>query len=292
MKRLVSTALVLALLGGTSALAAPQDDQRGDRGGRAEQGGRGDRGGERQARPEAARPQAAPQAQTAPQVRVAPQPQQRGPGWEHARERAAPQAQNNVAQPAPQAQAPSGRNPGWNGYRQDRGGPPAAAALQDRPGPGGFNGRDDRYGRDDRDDRGRPGFQGGPNARGPAGPGWERAGRPGARPPAVRPQDRRDRDFDRQRFDPRRWSFDHRPTHRYQWRGYYRVPYGFYPQAWYFGQVLPWSWYTPDYYIDDWSAYGLQPPAYGCEWVREGNDALMVDIYTGRVLSVVYGLFF
>ena len=282
MKRVVSAALVLALLGGTSALGAPQDDHRDNR---------GERGGDRQGRPaEAARPQAAPQARASPQARVAPAPQagatqQRGPGWEHARDRTASQAE------ASQRQPPPGQNPGWNGNHQDRGGPPAVA-LQERVGPGGFNGRDDRNGRYGRDDRGRPGFQGFPDARGPGGPGWEHAGRPGARPPVIRPQDRRDRDFDRPRFDQGRWSFDHRPAHRYQWRGYYRVPYGFYAQSWYFGQVLPWSWYAPDYYIDDWSYYGLQPPAYGCEWVREGNDALMVDVYSGRVLSVVYSLFF
>lgn len=55
---------------------------------------------------------------------------------------------------------------------------------------------------------------------------------------------------------------------------------------------MPGGWYTPNYYVDDWSDYGLQPPAYGCEWVREGDDAVMVDVYTGRVLSVVYGLFY
>ena len=32
-------------------------------------------------------------------------------------------------------------------------------------------------------------------------------------------------------------------------------------------------------------------PPIGCEWVRVGNDALLVDIWTGRVVAVYYGLF-
>jgi len=32
-------------------------------------------------------------------------------------------------------------------------------------------------------------------------------------------------------------------------------------------------------------------PPVGCEWVRVGSDALLVDIWTGEVLSVEYGLF-
>jgi Ni/Co efflux regulator RcnB len=101
------------------------------------------------------------------------------------------------------------------------------------------------------------------------------------------------RDANRPRYDRSQWHFQNRPSHRYHWRGQsYVQPYGFYPHSWAYGEILPWGWYTPNYYIDDWSYYGLEPAPYGCEWVREGADAVLVDVYTGRVLSVEYGLFF
>ncbi|MFI4974566.1 MAG: RcnB family protein, partial [Caulobacterales bacterium] len=70
----------------------------------------------------------------------------------------------------------------------------------------------------------------------------------------------------------------------------------FYPQGWYYenwayGDYLPWGWFGPSYYLD-WNYYGLPPAPAGCEWVREGPDAVLVDVYTGQVLSVYHGLFY
>jgi Ni/Co efflux regulator RcnB len=137
-------------------------------------------------------------------------------------------------------------------------------------------------------DRGRPNDGNFNSQARPGGPGGERGNRQ-----VIRPQDRVDRDHNRPRYDRRNWNFQNRANHHYRWRGpAYVLPYGFYAHSWAYGEVLPWGWYTPNYYIDDWSYYGLEPPPYGYEWVREGNDALLVDIYTGRVVSVEYGLFF
>jgi len=61
-------------------------------------------------------------------------------------------------------------------------------------------------------------------------------------------------------------------------------------QRWSFGDYLPGGWYTNNYYLD-WWAYGLPQPPIGCEWVRVGDDALLVDIWSGEVLSVYYNLF-
>jgi Ni/Co efflux regulator RcnB len=84
-----------------------------------------------------------------------------------------------------------------------------------------------------------------------------------------------------------------RPSQRFHWRGpTWIAPQGFYRHSWVYGEVLPFGWYTPNYYINDWDYYGLEPAPYGCEWVREGSDAVLVDVYTGRVLSVEYGLFY
>lgn len=60
---------------------------------------------------------------------------------------------------------------------------------------------------------------------------------------------------------------------------------------WRYGEVLPWSWYTPNYYLTDYWRYGLSTPPIGMEWVRVGRDALLVDIFTGRVYQVVTYLF-
>ena len=72
--------------------------------------------------------------------------------------------------------------------------------------------------------------------------------------------------------------------------GGYRYPRGWYPRQWGYGEFLPYGWYGQDYWLD-FGAYDLQQPPYGAEWVRVGNDALLIDMATGQVLSVEYGLF-
>jgi Ni/Co efflux regulator RcnB len=37
--------------------------------------------------------------------------------------------------------------------------------------------------------------------------------------------------------------------------------------------------------------FGLFDPPYGYVWVRYGDDALLVDVETGRILASVYDLF-
>lgn len=61
-------------------------------------------------------------------------------------------------------------------------------------------------------------------------------------------------------------------------------------RSWSYGDRLPWGWFGASYYLN-WGAYGLPLPPIGCEWVRVGSDALLVDIWSGEVLSVYYGLF-
>ena len=46
-----------------------------------------------------------------------------------------------------------------------------------------------------------------------------------------------------------------------------------------------------NYWLNDPWQYRL-PPAYGpYRWVRYYNDALLVDIYSGQVVDVIYGFF-
>lgn len=99
----------------------------------------------------------------------------------------------------------------------------------------------------------------------------------------------RDRDRGRPAFNSQRYRPSYRAPQRYPVAPY-RAPSGFYFRSWSFGDRLPFGWYTPTYYLD-WGPYGLPYPPVGCEWVRVGNDALLVDIWTGAVLSIEYGLF-
>lgn len=99
----------------------------------------------------------------------------------------------------------------------------------------------------------------------------------------------RDRDHDRQWYSSDQWRRTYRAHHRYHVERY-RTPPGFYIRSWVFGDYLPNSWYTPNYYLN-WWAYGLPRPPIGTEWVRSGDDALLVDTWSGEVLSVYYDLF-
>lgn len=61
-------------------------------------------------------------------------------------------------------------------------------------------------------------------------------------------------------------------------------------RSWSFGDYLPGGWYSTSYYLD-WFRYGLPNPPIGCEWVRVGDNAILVDVWSGQVLSVYYDLF-
>lgn len=98
--------------------------------------------------------------------------------------------------------------------------------------------------------------------------------------------------------DRQDWSWRDRDRDNWRWRSQnryrgwdYRPPSGFYSRSWVFGDLLPRSWWTPDYQIVQWWSYGLPRPPYGSQWIRVGDDALLIDRYTGRVCRVVYDVF-
>lgn len=55
--------------------------------------------------------------------------------------------------------------------------------------------------------------------------------------------------------------------------------------------VLPEFYRTPERYIVDYQLFGLEVPPVGCEWVRYGPDALLVNIKDGLILQTVQDLF-
>jgi Ni/Co efflux regulator RcnB len=74
--------------------------------------------------------------------------------------------------------------------------------------------------------------------------------------------------------------------------GTYRRPSGWYYHRWTFGEFLPAFFFTSNYWILDWGNFYLDPPPPGTVWVRVGDDALLIDRYTGEVIEVVYGIFY
>lgn len=74
--------------------------------------------------------------------------------------------------------------------------------------------------------------------------------------------------------------------------GHYHRPYGYYAHRWTYGQILPSAFFVRNYWIDDFYDYGLMDPPPGTVWVRYGDDALLIDQYTGEVIQVEYGIFY
>ena len=69
-------------------------------------------------------------------------------------------------------------------------------------------------------------------------------------------------------------------------------PNGWFERRWTYGQRFPRGWYGRQYWITNFMAFGLFAPPYGYEWVRYGNDALLINTYTGVIVRVEYGLFY
>jgi len=109
-----------------------------------------------------------------------------------------------------------------------------------------------------------------------------------------------DRDRDR---DDRRWSNNWRRDNRYNWRshrnrysslyrlGRYHDPFGYGYRRFSIGLTLGSGYYGSNYWLNDPWQYRL-PPAYGpYRWIRYYDDALLVNIYSGEVVDVIYGFF-
>jgi Ni/Co efflux regulator RcnB len=94
--------------------------------------------------------------------------------------------------------------------------------------------------------------------------------------------------------DYRGW---HHGWNNHRWRAPYRYVYprGYYSRRWSIGLVLPTVFYSGYYanrYYIDWQDYDLEPPPWGCEWVRVDNDLLLVEVRSGRIVDALYGFFY
>ncbi|MFW2852519.1 RcnB family protein [Sphingomonas sp. TX0543] len=325
MRKLISmTLMAAASLLPLSASAQDNAQQRGDRGDR---GGapRGDHqphqlpGGGWQ------RP-AAPQQGQAPQ----PQLQQR-PQWQRARPDGGqrppmPDDRANVQRPQwnggnrDQAQRPQ-----WQGGRPD-GANAQPSPWNQRP-QWAQPGRDTPAGRPGTVQRPDPNEQGRGSGREQHRADWRDSQQTGgwqhSRPDNYRGGGWQDRD--RYQDDPRRgwddrrgsggdryangnrgrWSRDWRRDTRYDWNRYryqnrqaFHLPRYYAPYGWDYGyrrfsvgMTLSNMLFAQDYWIDDPWSYRL-PEVYGpYRWVRYYNDAVLVDVYSGQVVDVIYDIF-
>ncbi|MGB6604399.1 MAG: RcnB family protein [Steroidobacteraceae bacterium] len=73
--------------------------------------------------------------------------------------------------------------------------------------------------------------------------------------------------------------------------GVYRHPAGWVAHRWAYGQVLPRAYWAAPYILADYWLFALDVPPVGYEWVRDDSDAILVNITTGEILQVEYGVF-
>jgi hypothetical protein len=133
---------------------------------------------------------------------------------------------------------------------------------------------------------------------------WDRDGRDGRRDWDRDGRDGR-RDWDRNdRRHHRRWDRNWRNDHRFDWqryrysnrnifsRGRYYAPYRNHRYSRLsIGLILGSAFWGQNYWLNDPWQYRL-PPAYpGTRWVRYYDDVLLIDVYTGEVIDVIYDFF-
>lgn len=100
------------------------------------------------------------------------------------------------------------------------------------------------------------------------------------------------------------WNGGWRNDSRYNWQRYrysnrnafhignYYSPYRNYRyNRFWIGLFLDSAFYDQRYWIGDPWQYRLPPAPYGTQWVRYYDDVLLVDIYTGEVVDVIYDFF-
>ncbi len=101
-------------------------------------------------------------------------------------------------------------------------------------------------------------------------------------------------DRNRSRRDWSGWRRDHshfRPSHRWHAPTYHR-PSGWYYRRWSFGDFLPSLFWSSQYWISNYGMYDLPPPPPDAVWVRYGDDAVLIDRFTGEVIDIEYDFFY
>ena len=82
-----------------------------------------------------------------------------------------------------------------------------------------------------------------------------------------------------------------RAPHRYR-LGAWVAPRGFSYRRFGIGERIPALLLVSNYFLTDYTLYGLEAPDDGYIWVRDGSDAVLVDQETGEVVEVEYDIFY
>jgi len=182
-------------------------------------------------------------------------------------------------------------------WRGQPGAPPVTgAAPTQRPEPRPEGRRGDEASRDDDrrgwDNRRRPDDRRQDDRRPDDRRGWDERNREG--------RNRENRNWENRNWEGRGHEGRDDARHEWRYRGEarpsyriapYRYPNGWAYRSWRIGERMPFL-FLSSYYFIDYFAYNLPPPPYGYRWVRYGPDALLVNMYTGEVEDVVYGIFY
>jgi Ni/Co efflux regulator RcnB len=73
--------------------------------------------------------------------------------------------------------------------------------------------------------------------------------------------------------------------------GIYHRPPGWRVHRWVYGQILPRAYWAAPYILADYWLFALEVPPLGFEWVRDDTDAILVNVATGQIIQVEYGVF-
>jgi Ni/Co efflux regulator RcnB len=112
---------------------------------------------------------------------------------------------------------------------------------------------------------------------------------PHHKPPKPRPPSWRPPNWHKPR--PSQWYW------RGKWIGRIRGPVYHYPTGyayryWGVGDRLPALFLAAQFFYDNVAPLGLEVPPPGYRWVRYGPDLLLVNLHTGSVEQVAYGVFY
>ena len=107
----------------------------------------------------------------------------------------------------------------------------------------------------------------------------------------------------RSRGGDHHWDTRWRSNHRYDWQdwrrhhrshfhlGLYFDPFGWNYQPWQIGWRLWPSYYSSRYWINDPYDYRLPYAPPGYRWIRDYDDAILVDTFTGEAVDVIHNFF-
>lgn len=131
----------------------------------------------------------------------------------------------------------------------------------------------------------------GPNRPGTSAPGMVRPGRP-AQPVLGNRPGRPSNPGNAGNRTPA-WSRGHWGWNGQRYRaGGFTYPSGYGYQRWSIGQMLPLLFLSSAYYFTDYAALGIEAPPWGYQWVRYGPDLVLVNVRTGQIMDVEYGVFY